>query len=192
MIESLYFLVIIIVAFLSVVTGFRRGLTSQVASLLGVAFGAVAARVLYPEFSQNFQFAARFSQSPEFDEFSINLITCVVIYFVVYWLFAILSVVLGRALAVIEKGIVNRIVGACFTLLKNLIWVSIIYNLLLCFSSSSGLLKFEQSDDGNLVAAVMRLTPAVLGCYGPDDFALFHQLKDAKSISRNFKPIQML
>lgn len=186
MINIIYLSVVLIVAFMAIAAGFRKGISGQVSSLLGFAFGAVGARVLTPGFSSTFTWAGTVSQAPEFSDFTTNLVCAVIIYTVIYLLFTLLAGVLNSALSLFGKGMLNRLTGAFFSLVKNLLWLSILYNLLLCFSPASGLLMYERSNDGNPVAAVMALTPAVLGCYGAEDFAHFNQLKEAKLISCNF------
>lgn len=185
--NAFYLLLVIVVALVSLASGFRQGITNQLASLLGFAFGAVGARVLTPIFADNFHWAVNMSQAPEFSDFTVNLVCSSVIYFVIFCLFALLNPILNYALAVIQKGILNRLAGSFFAALKNLLWLSIVFNLALCFSNATGLLQYEKANDGNLVAAVMAITPNVLGCYGAEDFAHFNQLKEAKSISCNFK-----
>lgn len=186
--NALYPALILIVAFFSVVRGFRLGITRQLASLLGFAFGAVAARVLTAEFSHSFQWAAKMGISEEFGDFTANLLCGVTVYFVVYWIFCLFTPILRAALSIIEVGMFNRLIGAFFSLVKNLLWLSIVLNLMLCFSSQSNLLQYERANDGNMVAAVMGMTHAILGCYGAEDFAHFHQLREAKTISCNFTP----
>ena len=183
-----YFIIVFLVAFVSIATGFRRGMTNQIASLLGFAFGAVAAKVLTPQFSLYFLWVEHISPDPDFNEFAVNLVCSVSIYAVVYWIFAIFSNILRVALSVFEIGMLNRLLGSFFSLLKNLLWLSIFLNLLICFKSESELLRYERANDGNLIAAVMELTPAILGCYGGEDFAHFHQLKEAKLISHQYVP----
>ena len=184
---AFYFIPVVLVALWSLAYGFRQGISFQVASLLGMAFGAVAARILSPELESHFQWATNLSHTDEFGNFAPNLVCSAVIYFVVFWLFALLAPLLKMALAMFRVGILNRIAGSLFCLLKNLLWLSIFFNLILCFSAPETLLRFEKANDGNLVAAVMALTPGILGCYGAADFAHFNQLKEAKSISCNFK-----
>lgn len=187
MTHMIYLTVVLLVSFFSLAIGFRRGIIFQLGSVLGLAFGAVTSRVLTPEWASHFLWTAPFGVSEEFADFTANLVCGCVIYFIVYSVFALLvTPVLRSALSVFETGIFNRILGAFFNLLKNLLWLSIIFNLMLCGSSGSGLLRYEQANDGNLVAAVMWLTPALLGCYGAEDFAHFHQLRHAKTISCNF------
>ena len=183
--NGFYSILIIIVALLSIAKGYRMGISQQIASLLGFGFGAVASRVLLSRFLPDFSWTTQYSQAPEFDEFTLNLTCAVVIYAAVFTLFSFTSPILQRAMAVVEVGIINRLLGAFFSLLKNILWVSIALNLLLCISTKSGLLYYEKSNDGNLVGSVMQLTPAILGCPGAEDFALINQLKEAKYISRN-------
>ena len=184
-----YLLIVLLVALVSLATGFRRGITMQLSSLLGFAFGAVAARIFVIPLSKYFMWVEHFSPAPEFNDFSVNLVTCGVIYTVVYWAFSIFSIILRKAMAVFDTGIFNRLLGSFFSLVKNLLWLSLFLNFLICFKSESGLLKYERANDGNPVAAVMELTPAILGCYGGEDFAHIHQLKEAKSISLNMTPL---
>lgn len=181
-----YISLIIIVAFYGIGMGFRRGITGQAGSLLGFGFGCVFARVMTPDFSEKFRWSEALSPAPEFNAISSGLLCAVTIYIVVYLLFSPVTFILRGLFALIEVGMLNRIAGAFFSLVKNLLWLSIIFNLLICFCPSSRLLDYERANDGNLVAAVMRFTPALLGCYGADDFAHFHQLKEAKKISCNF------
>ena len=182
----IYLLMILGVGGYSLARGFRLGMTGQLATLLGFAFGAVGARILTPEFQVNFTWVSSFSPAPEFNVPAINLVCGVTIYFVIFSLFSILSGLLRGAMSVFEVGMFNRLLGSFFNCLKNLLWLSILFNLLLCFSMGSGLLRFERSGDGNLVSAVMALTPAILGCYGAEDISHIEQLKEAKKISCNF------
>lgn len=183
MLNLFYLLIVLLVAFVSIAIGFRRGITQQLSSVLGLAFGAVAARILEPELSPSFLWVQKFTPDPDFNEYAINLVCSCSIYIIVYWLFALISGILRGALSVFEVGMFNRLLGGFFSLLKNLLWLSIFLNILICFKSESGLLRYQRANDGNLVAAVMELTPAILGCYGGEDFAHFHQLKEAKTIS---------
>ena len=181
-----YSILIIIVALWGIFYGFWRGITGQLASLLGFAFGAVSARIFTPIFAVNYEsFVAKFC-NPHYVSFMANLLCACCIYFVVYWIFCIFSKLLKGAMSVFEIGMLNRIIGAFFSLICSMLWLSIAFNLLLSIYPDSGLMRYEKSDDGNMVAGVMALTPAILGCYGADDFAHINQLREAKTISCNF------
>lgn len=183
---ALYLLIILIVGGYSLVKGFRNGITGQLATLLGFAFGAVAARVLTPEMQGSFEWVKAVSPAPEFNAGAISLVCGSTIYFVTYCLFSILSGLLRGAMSVFEIGMFNRLLGAFFCGVKNLLWVSIALNFLICFTSPEELLRLERANDGNPVSAVMDMTSAILGCYGADDFSHLQQLREAKKISCNF------
>lgn len=185
MVNGFYLLLVLIVAFAAIIAGFRKGITRQTGSLLGLAFGAVASRIFTPVFSDSYEWVDMLTPAPEFNEYAQNLVCSVVIYAVCFLFFSFILRIINRALSVIEIGILNRLLGAFFSLVKNLLWLSIFFNLLICFGKSSRLLYYEKANDGNPVAGVMAIAPAILGCYGGEDFAHFHQLKEAKSISRN-------
>lgn len=181
--NAFYAIIVIFIALYALVKGFKIGLSHQIASLLGLAFGAVAARVLLPQFYTDFLWVTTFSQAHEFNDLSINLSCAVVIFTVVFLFFSLFSPIFNFAFGIFEVGIINQLAGAFFSLVKYLLWVSIALNLLLCFSSKSGLLYYEKSNDGNLIGAVMAICPAILGCFGAEDFALQNQLREAKYIS---------
>lgn len=183
---TLYPALVLVVSFMGIISGFRNGITSQFASLLGFAFGVVAARVIAPDLTYLFIDTAKATQEPEFQAYTTNLLAAVFVFSVTFFIFSFLSPILKAALSIINIGMFNRLIGVFFSLLKYLLWLSIALNLLLCFRPDCGLLRFETSNDGNLVAAVLDLTPACLGCFGAEDFAHFNQLKEAKSISCNF------
>ena len=190
--NAAYLICILIVAFFSIAVGFRKGLTRQLDSLLGFGFGGVAARIFTPEYAPSFHLTDSWCLSPEFRDFTANLVCGVLIYTVVFAMFSLLSGLFRSAMSVVNVGMFNRIMGSIFSLIKNLLWLSIVFNLLLCFSSESRLLSYERANDGNLIAAVMDMTPAILGCYGAEDFAHYHQLKEAKTISCNFRNPQSI
>lgn len=186
MINGLYLVIILVVAAFSAIIGFRKGITRQLSSLLGVAFGAVAARILAPGLAVQFTGLVSSHFDSRFVGFVSGLLAAVVIYLIVYAVFSIFTKVLRGALSVFEVGMFNRLLGSFFCIFKNLLWVSIFYNLLLCYNPDCGLLRYARSDDGNMVGGVMWLTSAVLGCGGAHELGHLIQLQEAASISCNF------
>lgn len=185
--NGIYLALVLLVGLWGAIHGFRRGITRQLAAVLGFAFGAVCSRVFTPDHAESFRPLAQRFGDPHFLSFISNLVCASTIYFVVYCLFSISSGILRAALSVFQVGMFNRLVGAFFSLTSFLLWLSIAFNLLLCLNPDSGLLRYEKSDDGNIVAAVMDMTPAILGCRGAADFAHEVQLREASTISCNFK-----
>ena len=93
MINIVYLALILVVAFYAIFSGFRKGITGQIASLLGFGFGAVGARILTPEYSNQFQWAAKMSQTPEFNELTVNLVCAITIYTIIYFLFSFVIII---------------------------------------------------------------------------------------------------
>lgn len=186
MTTTIYLTIILFVAGYSVIAGFRRGLMGQFSGLLGMAFGIVGARVLTPEFYCSFKPWLGSITPDNFINFSSQLICAVLIYAFIYLLFSIFAKILNSAVSMLFEGMLNRLAGSFFCITKNLLWVSILYTLILCFNRQSGLLAYAGQDDGNMIGAVMELTPAFLGCGGANDLYHLIQMKDAATISCNF------
>lgn len=190
MASGFYMILAIAVALAAIIYGFWRGLSGQLASLLGFAFGIVAARIFTPEFHFYFKdFVSVFVEEP-YEELAANAFCASAIYIATFLLFNLFSPILRGALSVFDVGILNRIAGALFSLTAALLLVSIFFTLLLCVNPDCGLLNYEKSDDGNLAAAIMDMTPAFLGCQGADELAHLVQLQQAATISYNFNDPQ--
>lgn len=184
--NTIYLTVILFMAAFSAVIGFRRGFTGQLASLLSLAFGAVGSRILTPRFAPSFEPWVSDVLHEPFVGFSSELFCAVCIYIFIYALFSFFTGILNGAVSVFRVGMFNRLSGSFFCIFKNLLWVSIAYTVILSLNPESGLLKYARQNDGNVISAVMELTPAILGCNGANDLAHLIQMKEAAKISCNF------
>ena len=181
--EAFYHTLVIAVGLVALVRGFRKGLTRQVSALLGFVFGAVAARTLGPGFEGWLmgwmpEFYHPVARSFFFSTLSYGLIWCGCVL-----LFSMFTRILNLVLGCIPVGIMNSICGAVFTLLKYLMFLSLLFDLAICRPFGSPLMHCAQHDDGNLVDGVIRLAPAVLGFMSAEDYILKVQLWEARSIS---------
>ena len=158
-------------------------MTRQVPSLLGLAFGAVAVRVFIPEYSVSFHEYLPRAINERYEDYVDNFLSGCFLYTGVYVIVTFFCGVLKGALSVLGIGMLNRIVGSLFSLLKNLLWLSLLFNLMLCNDPESKLLEYEKSGDGNIVAGVLDLTEIVTGLQSAEYFAHLVQLKDAATIS---------
>ena len=190
MANGFYLILAIAVALVSIFYGFWKGISGQLAALLGFAFGVVAARVLTPEYHDHFNNISSILVEEPYEELAAHTFCAAAIYIVTFLLFCLFTPILRGALSIFDVGILNRIAGGIFSLTANLLLLSIFYTLLLCINPNCGLLKYEKSDDGNLAAAIMDMTPAFLGCQGADEIAHLVQLQQAATISCNFNPSQ--
>ena len=176
-------LITILVLLYAVLKGWRKGFVHQVASLLGLGFAIVAARMFCDPLSQwlavNFP-ALGWKVAPEY---TFRILASGIIFTGVYAAFFTVANILRSALRMLHAGAVNSIAGAAFCLLKYAFVLSVIFNIILALSPNSSLGKLCTSGDGNVVELVMNFAPAMFGTEGPDDFEHRQQMEEAKSIS---------
>lgn len=187
--DVIYQIIVIIVAAVAVVKGFRKGFTGQVAGVLGFAFGAVCAHVFGDDMGQLLQSWFPSIRHAVGSPFIYGLLSAVVVYLVVYLLFGMLAKLFRSILQSFGVGMLDSIFGSAFCLLKYMIFLSIVYNLILCINPDSRLLDYARADDGNVVECVLLLGPSVMGCLDCEDFSHLLQLKEAKKISHNLNAL---
>lgn len=185
MAQSIYILLVVGLGTWGLISGFRRGISGQICSLLGMAFGIVCARALMFEA----QDVAR-SFFPVFKghtgaDFIYSTIAAGSIYTIVYVLFVTLTKVLHGALKRLPVGILNSMGGSVVGALKYLIVLSIFFNCIVCLHPASVLVKSSSDSDGNILGGVMDIAPGMLGSLSCTDFALSLQLEEAGKISDN-------
>lgn len=183
MLIGLCHVIVIAVVVWAVVTGYRKGFLHLTGDVVAVAFGIVTVRL------------AADSLSPYVDEwlsdavtgfkrrFVVDTLTCGGLYVAVYFLISLAARPVGKIISTITGGVLNSISGAVFNAFQYLVLVSIAYNLIVDFNPTGSLCRSSRQHDGNLVEAVIKIAPAVLGFPGGEDVAHFQQLEDAKKIS---------
>lgn len=181
--EAIYHILVIAVSLVGLFRGFRVGLLRQISEILGFVFGVVAARTLGPGFAE--WLAPWF---PHFYDavaktFFLSVLAYAVIWSLSLLLFSMLTRVLDYILSFFSVGVVNSLAGALFSLLKYLMFLSVLFDLAICRPFESPLMHCARHDDGNLVDAVIRLAPEVLGTMSADEYILRVQLWEARSIS---------
>lgn len=183
--NALFHIIVISVAVYAIIRGFRLRFTGQLASLLGMAFGVVGARVFAPGVEAWLTDFLPAASDHAAGSFIPGVVAASLLYTGLYLLFMPLNHLLRAAMAVIDEGMLDSIFGVFLALVKYMLALSVAYNLLVCCDTSSPLVKLAADDDGNVVEAVMFVAPAMLGCENVGD--LFHrqQLYEAKKISYN-------
>lgn len=185
--NAFYQLMVIGVAILGVFRGYRKGFINQIPGVLGFAFGTVCchvfteqgeevARALFPSI------AGRLGA-----DFIYSLLGSGVVYVAVFVAFSLLTRILRSAMQIFAGGLLNSLIGAAFCLVKYMLALSILFNIIVCFSPRSELMHSAMADDGNAVEVVMGIAPALLGCLSYEDLAHIVQLEDAKKISGNIR-----
>ncbi len=183
MFDALLHLIVLVTAVWGFYKGYRSGFTGQVASILGFAFGAVAAHAFgnsvadsLPEFWPALNEMAAGS-------FLASLFGYAIVFGIAYGLFALLGTLLRSLMKLFYVDVLNSAAGAIFCAFKYLFFLSLVYNVAGGLFPHSRLMKYAHADDGNLVQIVMLLGPGVMGCLDCDDLHHQIQLQDARTIS---------
>lgn len=181
-----YHLIAIAVAAYAVVSGFRRGFIGQLAPLLGLAFGVVCAHVFGRPAAEAVATAMPWLGDSVSGPFACSLLGASAVFGAVYALSLTAAPLLRSVMAVVPAGILNAIFGALFMLLQQMTLLSLAFNLILCVSPQSSLLKCVTDSDGNIVEGVVMLAPEMFGCMSAAELAHAIQLREARKISCNF------
>ncbi|MDE7382011.1 MAG: CvpA family protein [Muribaculaceae bacterium] len=181
--DFVYHLLIIVVAALAVIRGYRRGMTGEVASVVAVCFGLICGRLfeapveswlydLHPELLRQLG-----------GECFLEMLAVGSVYIFIYFLLRMLLGILNTVGGLFSAGIVNSLIGATFSLLKYMMLLSILLNLIMDYNPHSSLVKFGNDRDGNVVELVLKLAPAALGVRNVEDLGHEVQLEEARTIS---------
>lgn len=184
-----YQLILIAVLLVAIFHGWRRGMAKQLASLLGLAFGFVCARLFYEPAADMLDplipAADSFAPDP-FGEpmrrYTAYMVGASLVFALVYMVFRLMGGVLAKALNILHTGAINSIMGAAFNLAKWVLIMSIIFNLWLIIRPNCELRKFCDYGDGNLVELVMNAAPMMLGTESPSDLEHYHQMEEAHKL----------
>ncbi len=181
--EAIYHILVIVVALVGIFRGFHAGLMRQASGVLGFVFGIVAARALGPDFAS--WLGGWFPQlyHPVAKTFFISILSYGIIWGLSMFAFSMFTGILNFILGLIPVGVVNSIAGAAFSLLKYLMFLSILFDLALCRPFDSPLMHCARHDDGNLVDGVIRLAPELLGTMSAEEYIHKVQLWEARTIS---------
>lgn len=182
---SIYHLILIVVAAVAVFVGFRKGLVRQLAGLLGIAFGVVAAHLLQDSVEPLIREYFPSLQGSFLEDYAYGVLTPCLIFLAVYAIMLLLSFLLKNLLNMLSLGVLNSILGALFCIFKYMLVMSVLFNVIISIDSESSLADCCNADDGNIVGAVMSLAPAMLGTQSPDDLNHLKQKEEAKTISYN-------
>lgn len=178
-----FHLIVVIVAAFSTIWGFRKGFGRQTPSVIGLAFGIISARLLASGLNDVLYGAFPSVHGHVEQRYLYDNLATGIVFFSIYIIFRTITGFLGKVFRSNETTILDNLSGALYALLKNMLFLSIILNIICGASPESELRRCARSDDGNVVQEVMLLGPALLG--GEDIVDLSHriQLEEAKKIS---------
>lgn len=184
----IYPLILILVLLLAVWRGWRKGMIYQVASLLGLGFGIVAARMFADAampVAEIFIPAEKSEDSADsilMRDYLTATLAAALVFSFVYLAFRLFAGLLNSALKLLHMGAVNSILGAAFNLCKWVLIMSIVLNLWLGLNPDSGLLKPCTDGDGNIVELVMGVAPAMLDTESPEELEYAIRIEQARQL----------
>lgn len=166
------------------IRGYRRGFTGLAPSVLAFACGAVVANVCAEAAAPTvFGWLPQRYDATE-ASFVASFIPGAVLYVITYSIVEFVTGILRRILGVIGFGILNSLAGALFGAFNVTVWVSLLFNFYVCINPQTSLLDSLTHDDGNIIAQVLLVAPAVVGAESPADFSHKIQMREARKISR--------
>lgn len=171
--------------------GYRKGFVAQTASLLGLAFGVVVARLFGPEAEIWLQSINPRTAQTVTGGYMTSLVAHAIPLVLTYLVISLPGGILGTALSVFHFGTFDAIAGSLFGLFKNLVLLSLVIDAVIGFWPQGSIMKCASDDDGNLIHAVASIAPALAGNTSVSELAHRLQLEDAKRISRNAAPIDI-
>lgn len=156
--ETIINIIIIAVFIYAVISGFIKGLLSQVGQIVGLIIGVLASRTLSPSVVHMLGVDAN-----EADSISpVSTVLCYILIFIVAYFAVVLT---AKMLKIVVKaaclGVLDRIGGAIFKLLKWAIILSLIYNLVVVCAPSLD----PHSGGTALERFVFGIAPKVLGMF---------------------------
>lgn len=154
MTQYLWIIIIGLVLLYAVISGYIKGLLSQIGQIAGLIVGVLAARALTPSLLTMLRVDAGVETS--------SMIATVVCYSLVFLAGYFAIVLLAKLVKLVVKvaclGVIDRLAGAIFKLVKWTIILSLAYNL----AVASGLSSVPGPADYWMERTVYRVAPAVL------------------------------
>ena len=184
----MYPLLIIAVILLAIWRGWKLGMVFQLASLLGLAFGCVAARLLAPEVepwvAEHLEEYIGSEPTP-LQDYALSCVSAALVFVAVYLAFKLIASLLKSAMSLLNVGAFNNILGAAFNAAKWIVILSVVLNVWLALFPDSRLGTYTNDGDGNVVELVMAVAPALMDTESPDELDHQKRLEQAREMEQD-------
>lgn len=163
----------------AIIYGLYKGVIAQLGSLGGILLGVLACRLFGGDFARIVGgILPDMSSDASTSAYIDSVIANVVIFLVVYMLSVLLSRFLRKITHALCLGVIDRVVGAIFSLLKWFFVFSIVLNVWLAFVPDAGLEKKSKLGDGVAIGAIVSFAPSAFGL--ADDIIQKHAKQNNK------------
>ena len=137
------------------IRGFTTGFIIQLSGLLALILGAFIA------YKTSFWLAAQFSSIVVADPIIMNTIAFIITFAIVWILIVLLGKFLNVVIKIAMMGLINKILGVLFSVLKVVFALSIILMLVGNLNKSLNFLPKTQTDNSLLYNPIQRFAPAM-------------------------------
>ena len=138
------------------VRGFFRGLLAEIASLVSIVAG------IYGAIHFSYILSDFFSENMNWDSEYVNLIAFAITFVLIVFLISLAGKILTKMAGFAALGIVNKLLGAGFGLLKMAFIASVIIMFFAATNEEIELVSKEKLKDSKLYAPVKVIAPAML------------------------------
>lgn len=149
-------IVLALILLYGLVRGFFRGLLAEIASLVGIVAG------IYGAIHFSYILSDFFSENMNWDSEYVNLIAFAITFVLIVFLISLAGKILTKMAGFAALGIVNKLLGAGFGLLKMAFIASVIIMFFAATNEEIELVSKEKLEDSKLYAPVRVIAPAVL------------------------------
>ncbi|HKL34832.1 MAG TPA: CvpA family protein [Salegentibacter sp.] len=149
-------IVLALILLYGLVRGFFRGLLSEIASLVGIVagiYGAIHFSYLLGDF---------FSNNMQWDSDYVNLIAFAITFILIVFLISLAGKILTKMAGFAALGIVNKLLGGAFGLLKMAFIASVIIMFFAATNEEIELVREDNLEKSKLYDPVKVIAPAVL------------------------------
>lgn len=183
--EVFCYLLIVTVLAIAGTRGYKKGAARQLPSLLAIIVGILAVRIVEAPWEAVLRGALPFDREGAASEFVYGNISASTIFLGIYIIIFTPCLFLSNTLRLLPVEILGKICGAGLAIVKATFWLSLFLNLWMSLRPyDKGVMHSAEAGDGNLIAAVMWVSPMLFGT--PDTGDLHHafQLEQARQFER--------
>lgn len=149
-------IVLALILLYGLVRGFFRGLLAEIASLVGIVAGIYGA-IHFSHILSDF-----FSENMNWDSDYVNLIAFAITFILIVFLIFLAGKILTKMAGFAALGIVNKLLGGAFGLLKMAFLASVVIMFFGATNEEIDLVSEESLEESKLYAPVKTIAPAVL------------------------------
>lgn len=149
-------IVLALILLYGLVRGFFRGLLAEIASLVGIVAG------IYGAIHFSYILSDFFSNNMNWDSEYVNLIAFAITFVLIVFLISLAGKILTKIAGFAALGIVNKLLGGAFGLLKMAFITSVIIMFFAATNEEINLVSQENLEESKLYTPVKVIAPAVL------------------------------